>query len=280
MTLAEALKAAAKRLSGAGIEEAMEDARRLMQHALGLDRTQMFLDHGMTITPEAMKAFERVLVRRIAREPLSHILGTVGFWTLDLSVSADVLTPRADSETVVEMALQSIGDRSAPLQILDIATGSGALALALLSELPNAQAVATEISSAALEVARLNARQTGFAQRIAFHQTSWAQGIVGQFDLIVSNPPYIASEVIATLDPEVRVFEPRLALDGGPDGLMPYPGLIETARSLLKAGGVAGFEIGYDQGEAVLNLARSAGACADLFKDLAGRDRAVRVRFD
>lgn len=279
-TRVEVIKAAAKRLNDAGIEHADEDARLLMQHALGLDRTQFFLSQHEAMTPDQRVSFEAVLVRRERREPVSQILGSVGFWTLDLTVTADVLTPRADSETLVDTALKSVVNREAPLNILDIATGSGALALALLSELPKAEAVATDISAPALEIARLNAGQTGLDARIRFVETSWAEGIEGAFDLLVSNPPYIATDVIASLDPEVREFEPRLALDGGVDGLAPYPGLLETARRLLVPGGVAVFEIGYDQGEKVLDLARSAHAKADLFKDLAGQDRVVRVSFD
>lgn len=176
----------------------------------------------------------------------------------------------------MEAALASVADSNAPLEILDIATGSGAIALALLSELPNAHAVATDLSAPALAVARENAARNGLAKRITFIETSWADGVEHPFDLVVSNPPYIASAVIGTLEPEVKDFEPRLALDGGPDGLAPYPHLFAEARRLLKPGGTGVFEIGFDQGEAALALARMGGLqTAVLRRDLGGRDRAV-----
>ena len=280
MTRAEALAAAAARLAEAGIEDARGEARRLLTAAGPLSSTELITALEVD-QPEAEAArLEAFVARRAAREPLSHILGTVGFWTLDLRVTADVLTPRADTETIVEAALVAVPDRSAPLQILDIATGSGAIALALLSELPNAQAVATDLSAPALAIARENAALTGLAARIAFVETRWADGVEGPFDLVVSNPPYIASAVIETLEPEVKDHEPRLALDGGTDGLGPYPHLFLEARRLLKPGGVAVFEIGYDQGAAVMALAHDAGAVkAELRRDLAGRDRAIVATF-
>lgn len=220
--------------------------------------------------------FDALITRRAAREPLSHIVGSVGFWTLDLIVTRDVLTPRPDTETVVEAALAAVPDRSAPLEILDIATGSGAIALALLSELPRARAVATDLSPAALAVARENAARNALTDRITFMETCWADGVDGPFDLLVSNPPYIASAVIDTLEPEVRDHEPRMTLDGGPDGLGPYSHLFSEARRLLKPGATAVFEIGYDQGEAALALARAAGfESAVLRRDLGGNDRAI-----
>jgi release factor glutamine methyltransferase len=152
--------------------------------------------------------------------------------------------------------------------------------LALLSELPNSTGIATDISTAALAVARQNADRIGLAGRLELRETSWADGVEGAFDLVVANPPYIASAVINTLEPEVRDHEPRLALDGGADGLQPYPRLLREARRLLRPGAIAVFEIGYDQGSAALTLASAAGAQdACLRQDLAGRDRALVVRF-
>lgn len=273
----EALRAGAARLRAAGLgDEAEGDARRLMEVASGLGAASLMARLNEPL-PEAQAArLDALLARRAAREPLSHILGSVGFWTLDLFVTRDVLTPRPDTETVVEAALAAVRDRSAPLDILDIATGSGAIALALLSELPNARAVATDLSAAALAVARDNAARNDLATRITFIETGWADGVDGPFDLLVSNPPYIASAVIDTLEPEVKDFEPRLALDGGPDGLAPYPHLFAEARRLLKPGGTGVFEIGFDQGGAALALADRAGVRnATLKRDLGGRDRAV-----
>lgn len=279
MTRAEALRAATRRLKAAGIEEAADDARRLLEAASGLSQAGVIAGLNDPLAPSEAERFEALIARRVSREPLSHILGGVGFWTLDLAVSADVLTPRADTETVVEAALSALPDKTAPLRILDIGTGSGAIALAVLSELPNARAVATDLSEKALAVAQTNAARCALADRIDFVRTRWADGLEPAFDLVVSNPPYIASAVIETLEPEVRDFEPRLALDGGTDGLDPYPHLLAEARRLLSPSGVAVFEIGFDQGAAALALAKAAGGAAELRQDLAGRNRALVCRF-
>jgi release factor glutamine methyltransferase len=279
LTRAEAVRAAANRLAAAGLEDAADEARRLLEHASTLSRAGLMTAMAEPMPEDEAARLDAALARRANREPLSHIFGSVGFWTLDLKVTRDVLTPRADTETVVEAALSAVTDRGAPLRVLDIATGSGAIALALLSELANARAVATDLSAAALAVARANAAANRLSDRITFTETSWADGIEGPFDLLVSNPPYIASAVIETLDPEVRDHEPRLALDGGADGLAPYPHLFAEARRLLTPGGTAVFEIGHDQGEAALDLAREAGfRAASLKRDLGGRDRAVLVK--
>ena len=278
MTRAQAVRAAAARLIEAGVDDARDEARRLLEHASDLSRAGLMAAMSAPMPEDEAARFEAALSRRTAREPLSHILGVVGFWTLDLKVTADVLTPRADTETIVEAALAATSDRHAPLRILDIATGSGAIALALLSELAYARAVATDLSAAALIVARENAAATGLSERVIFKETNWTDGVDGPFDLLVSNPPYIASAVLDTLEPEVKTFEPRLALDGGPDGLGPYPHLFSEAKRLLAPGGTAVFEIGYDQGEAALALARKAGfERPSLRRDLGGRDRAVIV---
>lgn len=263
-------------LREAGIEDAEHDSRRILEAVLKPYQLNAILDASAPAAWSIPSEVAEMAVRRAAREPLSQIIGSVGFWTLDLIVTRDVLTPRPDTETVVEAALASLPDRAAPWRILDIATGSGAIALALLSELPNATAIATDISAAALKVAKANAARNGLEGRITFTRTSWADGVEGPFDLLVSNPPYIAPEVIETLEPEVRTFEPRLALDGGKDGLEPYPHLIAEARRLLAPGAGAFFEIGHDQGKAALALAQAAGVTAPrILADLAGRDRVL-----
>ncbi len=279
-TWREALRAGAARLRDAGLsDEAEGDARRLLESAGGLEAASLMARLNEAIPEPEAARFDALIARRAQREPLSHIVGSVGFWTLDLMVTRDVLTPRADTETVVEAALAAVSDRNGPLEILDIATGSGAIALALLSELPNARAVATDICAAALAVARDNAAHNRLADRITFIETRWADGVDSRFDLIVCNPPYIASAVIGTLEPEVKDHEPRLALDGGPDGLAPYPHLFAEARRLLNPGGTAVFEIGFDQGETALSLARANGVQdAALRRDLGGRDRALVFR--
>lgn len=265
-------------LRDAGIEDAEHDSRRILETVLKPYQLNAVLNASTAAAWSIPSEVAEMAVRRAAREPLSQIIGSVGFWTLDLIVTRDVLTPRSDTETVVEAALACLPDRAAPWRILDIATGSGAIALALLSELPNATAIATDISAAALEIAKANAARNGLSGRIAFHQTSWADGVDGPFDLLVSNPPYIAPEVIDTLAPEVRDFEPRLALDGGREGLEPYPHLLREVRRLLVPGGHAFLEIGYDQGAPALALAGAAGfEAARILTDLAGRDRVLAV---
>lgn len=277
LTWREALRAGAARLRGARLgDDAEGDARRLLEAASGLNAAGLMARLNEALPEAEATRFETLIARRAAREPLSHLLGSVGFWTLDLIVTRDVLTPRPDTETIVEAALASVSDRNMPLRVLDVATGSGAIALALLSELPNAHAVATDLSAAALAVARNNAARNRLADRITFIETSWADGIDGPFDLLVSNPPYIASAVIDALEPEVKDFEPRLALDGGADGLAPYAHLFAEARRLLKSGGTGVFEIGWDQGVSATALARTSGVRhAVLRRDLGGRDRAI-----
>ncbi len=280
MTRTEALRAAVARLLEAGLEDrAADDTRLMLEHSSDLSRAGLISNMDRPQPADEAQHFEALIDRRARREPLSHILGKVGFWTLELEVGPEVLTPRADTETVVEAALAAVQDRQAPLRILDIGTGSGAIALALLSELPNAIAVATDLSQKALDIASVNAVRNGLGEQCILVRTRWADGVDPGYDLVMSNPPYIASAVIDTLDPEVRDFEPRLALDGGADGLAPYPHLIAEAQRLLKPGGTAVFEIGYDQGAAVLSLAQAAGARVQLRQDLAGRDRAVVCRF-
>lgn len=274
------LKAASRQLEAAGVDDEAFEARQLLMAGAGLTRSELAARPEARLDANDLSRLEMLLVRRLSREPLPHILGSQPFWTLDLKVTRDVLTPRADTETIVEAALKAVTDRNAPLRLLDIATGSGAIALALLSELPQARALATDISAAALGIARENALRHGLSNRLELTETSWADGIEGEFDLLVSNPPYIASAVIDTLEPEVRDHEPRLALDGGETGLDLYAHLFAKARRLLRPGGTGVFEIGYDQGPAALGLARAAGASrAALRTDLGGNDRAVVFGF-
>jgi release factor glutamine methyltransferase len=278
VTLAALQREIAARLTAAGIEEAAAEARFIVMAAARVDAAGLLAAGRDPASAEARERAEAMAARRAAREPLSHILGHQPFWTLDLRVTPDVLTPRADTETVVRAALEAAPP--GPLRVLDIGTGSGAILLAILSERVDATGVATDISPAALTVARGNAQAHGLEARAEFVQTSWADGVEGPFDLVVSNPPYIASAVIAGLDAEVRDHEPHLALDGGPDGLGLYPHLFEEARRLLGPRGTGVFEIGFDQGAAALVMARTAGAeRATLLRDFGGRDRAVVFSF-
>lgn len=280
MTRADALKTATARLQGAGIDTASDDARRLMLHALDLSSASLVAHADKALSQADTAKLQTLIERRANREPLSHILGKVGFWTLDLEVSSDVLTPRADTETIVEAALASVPDKTAPLRVLDVATGSGAILLALLSELTNATGIGTDISAPALAIARRNAQANQLGDRARFIETSWTDGLDdgldGVFDVMTSNPPYIETGVIKTLDREVKDFEPHIALDGGPDGLAPYPHLFSQAKRLLRPGGVGVFEIGYDQGARASTLAEAHGLSDVAIKtDLSGQNRAI-----
>jgi release factor glutamine methyltransferase len=214
--------------------------------------------------------------RRESREPVSHILGRKGFWKIMLSVTPDVLTPRPDTETVVEFALRDFPEQAA-WSILDLGVGSGAILLALLADRPAARGLGVDVSEEALAVARENAANLGLAGRVALLRGDWADGLGdATFDLVVSNPPYIASHVIEELEPEVRDHEPRLALEGGVDGLDAYRVLAPEILRVLKPGGRFAVEIGYDQKQAVEALFREAGARdVQTIRDLGDRDRVV-----
>lgn len=280
---ASALSRARAQLCAAGIapEEAERDARFLLAHVLDAPPARLAAESGAALGDDEAARFTAMIARRAGREPVSQIIGMQPFWTLELEVTADVLTPRPDTETLVEAALAAVAERGAPLRLLDLGTGSGAILLALLSELPAASGLGADASEAALSVARRNAARCGLAQRSLWRRTSWAEGLEGRFDLIVSNPPYIATGVIEGLAPEVRDHEPRLALDGGPDGLEAFRILLPEALRLLAPGGTAVFEIGFDQAAAVSALACETGWRVDaVLADLAGHDRVLRLRAD
>jgi len=247
--------------------------------AAGIDEAALDLRHILLAAQDVGEA-EAMVARRINREPLSHILGDKPFWTLDLKITPDVLTPRSDTETLVETVLKQIPDTAAKMEIADFGTGSGAILLALLSEMPNTRGLGVDISESALAVARENAARNALADRANFRLGNWADGIADDsIDLAVSNPPYIASAVIDTLEPEVRDHEPRIALDGGEDGLNIYHTLMPELFRILKPGGLMAVEIGYDQGEAVMALAERANfGDVRLSNDLAGQPRGVSGR--
>jgi release factor glutamine methyltransferase len=253
----EAQHLLAKGFAIAGIDSGMTDARALIGAALRLSRAQLLAQSDRILEPREIAAISALAARRLKREPVSRILGRKEFWSLMLDVTPDVLVPRPDTETLVEAALDYVvrgGLRQEKLRILDIGAGSGALVLALLQELPNALGVATDVSAAALHVARGNAERLGLAPRCAFVVCNMADGVQGRFDLIVSNPPYIARGAIASLDPEVRDYDPRLALDGGADGLDAYRALAAAVPPLLAPGGRLIVELGAGQAGPVTAL--------------------------
>lgn len=276
ITLVQAWTQARRRLEAAGIDGPVIDARLLLEAASGASRTDIVSDPYRPLTDDQAGTLDSFLARRIAREPVSHILGKKGFWTVELKITRDVLTPRPDTETLVDAVLKSLPAEQ-PMRILDLGVGSGAILLALLAERPFWSGVGVDISPEALEVARENAALLGLDQRASFVHAAWTDGQPDQhFDAVVSNPPYIPTDHIETLEPEVRVHEPRLALDGGADGLNAYRVLAPQVMRVLKPGGVFALEIGHDQGHAVEALMQQAKAgYTRVVGDLGQRDRVV-----
>ena len=280
-SVSEAVRLVARSFEPAGIEDAMVDARALIGHALHLERAQLISHSDRILEAREVNAISALAARRLKREPVSRILGHREFWDLDLYVSPDVLVPRPETETVVEAALDFVersGLRREKLRILDIGTGTGALLLALLQELPNAVGTGTDLSPAAIEVASANAERNKLAARTTFILCNIAEGVPGPFDLIVSNPPYIPHDEIATLMPEVRDFDPHLALDGGSDGLDGYRAIAADAHRLLAPGGRLIVELGAGQEGAVRALFTKAGLTVGKARDdLGGIARALSV---
>ncbi len=267
-------------LRAADIESPDLDARILIGAVLGVDLTGLISAARRVLSADEAKQLAEFAARRLAREPIARITGVKEFWGLPLQLCGDTLVPRPDTETIVEAALErldAIGPRSRAWRIADLGTGSGAILLALLSELPNATGIATDINLAALQTARDNAEHNGLAHRACFIACDYASALVGGFDLIVSNPPYIPSAEIAGLDIEVREHDPRRALDGGGDGFDPYRIIAPEAARLLGPGGVLVVEVGHDQSETVADLMAAAGLNVPRppKADLAGIPRAV-----
>lgn len=268
---------AASQLRAAGIENAELDARVLLAYALGRDAAQLIAASDEPVSVEAEEQFTQAVARRVAREPVSHITGVREFWSLPFAVSRDVLVPRAETETVVEAALQEKPNREAALRILDLGVGSGAILAALLFELPNATGVGVDRSMAALALARSNLESLGSGTRAYLVRGDWGQSLSGPFDLIVANPPYIPNKEIGNLEPEVSVHDPALALDGGADGLDCYRAILDDLGRLLAPDGIAVFELGDGQEPGVAELARQAHILVNgsAVRDLAGRPRAL-----
>ncbi len=272
----------AESLRKQGVESADLDARLLIGHALGLDHTALAAAAGRMLAPAEMNAIDRLAARRLNGEPVARILGHKEFWGLPLAVSAATLLPRPDSETLVEAALASIdasGGRTRALRLADLGTGSGALLLALLSEFPQASGVGTDLCPAALAVARHNADALDLAGRAFFVACDFGAALQGSFDLVVCNPPYVRTGEIAALAAEVREHDPRLALDGGADGLDGYRAIADDARRLLWPDGRLVVELGAGQAAAVTDLFTRAGlGVAPPLRDVAGIARALTVR--
>lgn len=271
-------------LGRAGVDSAELDARILTGAVLGLDLTGMIAAAGRRLSDDEAARLENYASRRCAGEPVARIVGIKEFWGLKLRLSPETLVPRPDTETVVEAALEVLRLRAkpdGPLRIADLGTGSGAILLALLSELPHAFGVGTDISNPALPTARDNARRSGLLSRTAFVACDYGAALAGPFDLIVSNPPYIRSEDITVLDAEVRDHDPHRALDGGADGLAAYRAIVPDAMRLLAPGGALVVEVGHGQSAEVVRLMTRAGLlpAGPPKVDLAGIDRAVTGLF-
>lgn len=278
-TLGTLRRAAARRLAEAGIDTPALDARILVATAVGLAPNALPLAEDRAVTDEEAAAIEAMLARRAAGEPVARIVGSREFWGLPFALTADTLVPRPDSETVIEAALAFVdegGSRSRPLRLVDIGTGSGALLVALASELPAATGLGIDLSPGAATAARDNAARLGVGDRLLFVIGSYAD-CVGPADVVVTNPPYIESDVIAGLASEVRDHDPRLALDGGADGLDAYRAIIPQLQRVMAVDGRAFLEIGSAQAEAVTALAERQGFTARIHRDLAGHDRVVEL---
>ncbi len=278
-TRAEALRDLRRTLSEAGFDTAALDARLLLLTALGISATDLITRPDTALTPEQADTLASYASRRLAHEPVARIVGEREFWGLPFRLSPETLVPRPDTETLVETVLDLVPDRQAPLRIVDFGTGSGCILVALLHELPQATGLGVDLSLGALRTARQNAEANGVGDRSRFALSRWADAVSGSFDLIVSNPPYIASGVIPTLDEEVREHDPRLALDGGPDGLEPYRILLAEAERLLAPEGLLAVEIGYDQAEDLASLAGIHGLeTLRIAHDLSGNPRCIAMK--
>lgn len=276
-TRIEAIATVAEYLEAAGVDHAQDEARALLRGATGLTRLELALAPRAPLSDDEAGALSDYAARRAAHEPVSRILGERGFWTLDLAVAPDVLDPRPDTETLVETALSLVAEkRDAPLAILDLGAGSGAIACALLSELPAAWAVAVDLSAAACAATAANLARCGLSDRADVVRGRWAEALCGRFDLIVSNPPYVRTDDIAGLEPEVRLHDPALALDGGADGLDRYREILGDAPRLLADDAFVLFEVGFDQAASVTALLAAHGLqIARVARDAGGHERVV-----
>jgi release factor glutamine methyltransferase len=282
-SIASARRSLAQSFRRRGLATPELDARLLLAHALGLDHAALAADAARALTAEEAAAIAELAARRRAREPVARIIGVKEFWGLDFKLNRATLVPRPETETVVEAALAALDRgqaRCGALKVADLGTGSGALLLALLSELPLACGVGTDLSRAALGCARDNAAALSLSARAAFVACDYAAALRGPFDLVVSNPPYVRHDDIATLAPEVRVFDPLLALDGGMDGLDAYRAIAATARNLLSPDGMLVLELGAGQLGAVDGLVAAAGLApiGGPRHDLLGIPRALAVK--
>ncbi len=277
-TVGALLQAATRRLTSEGNDNPRLDARLLLAHALGAEGRL----HGREDDP--VSADQRIryaafLARRISGEPVSRILGSREFWSLEFDLSPATLDPRPDSETLIDTLLELHPDRDRAYRILDLGTGTGCLLLAALSEFPNAEGVGVDIDADCVEVAHKNTEKLCLSSRARMIRSHWADNVNGPFDIVLSNPPYIPTSDISNLQPEVKIHDPMQALDGGADGLAAYRNIAECLPSLLGEDGLAVLEFGEGQGQNIFRIMEASGLVVDGFRsDLAGIERCILVR--
>ena len=278
-TVGEALASVRSMLRDAGVDDPRLDARVLVAHVLGCDKAHLWGFPERRLTRAQTEGLRSLAARRAGRAPMAQVLGVREFWSLDLRVTADVLTPRPDSEAVVSCCLDLAASRGAPSRIVDLGTGSGCLLIPLLLAWPRCLGLGVDRWEAALDIARDNARRHGLGGRARFERGDWLARVGGRFDLIVANPPYVPSGDLADLEPEVARHEPRVALDGGPDGLDCYRAILPGVADRLAPGGSVVLEHGEGQGPALESLAsRSGFEAVSVVTDLSGRRRGLALR--
>jgi len=283
-TVAAAVTEARSRFSEAGLPDAAIEARLLIGGLLGLTNTEVFTGGDRVLSDDERTRITNVIDRRLKREPVHRILGIREFHGMDLLISRETLEPRPDTEILVDCLLphvRQIVAAKGAAKLLDLGTGTGAIILALLKESPEAIGTGSDISEDALRTAAENAARTGLSARFETIRSDWFKNISGRFDIIVSNPPYIRSDVIPSLEPEVRDFDPPAALDGGPDGLFAYRAIAADVGDFLEKDGVIGVEIGFDQKEAVTAIFRSSGfRLVQAARDYGDNDRVLVFTVD
>lgn len=284
MTLAEAIQKAAERLSAHNVPNARLDAELLLRHALEKDRTWILVHMQDRLDDQGQRSFEQSIERRKLREPLQYITGTQEFWGLPFRVTRDVLIPRPETEFVIEAALKMLSGTTIPV-VVDLCTGSGCIAISLAKELPKARIFATDRSDRAVHIAQENARQNGVADRIRFLEgdlfgTLEEMDLRGRIDCVVTNPPYVRSGDLAALQPEVRNFEPEMALVAGPEGIEIAERIILQAPEYLKPGGSLIMEMGIGQTEALRKIVEETHMFGPIgiVKDLAGIERVITAK--
>lgn len=279
ITVKTAWAAAVAILKESGIDTPAADARLLVQHALGTSHENLLMQGSRDVSTDEQELLDSLLQRRLNREPVSRIVGQRAFWKGDFIVTPDTLDPRADSETLIEAALTHVqpGNSDGPLRVLDLGTGTGCLLISLLHEWPQATGVGLDISAAAAEVARANTAQLNAPDRAVIIASDWqAYRAETAFDVVISNPPYIAPEEAETLEPEVRDFDPHIALFAGGQGLDAYRSILSNIDVWLKPGGWLLLETGYQQAEKVAQIVTAAGlAVVEIRADLGGHPRVV-----